>query len=175
MQAKIYSKRGLDAHPAYLLCRISRVCTARRRSWRSQRNYRIPVDRSQQLIKQYMKALESASLTVGTYSDGNLLVVYEMSRQVLPTAPSPTTTHFMVCMIYIGCEQNKKYDESDNVIRWTYLGELSMAVDMIKVKDKQMIETVVNSAQPVSQYAPTSHGRNKNDFRLELVETSRRQ
>ena len=38
-------------------------------------------------------------LTVGTYSDGNLLVVYEMSRQVLPTAPSPTTTHFIVCIL----------------------------------------------------------------------------
>jgi hypothetical protein len=30
---------------------------------------------------------------VGTYSEGNLFVVYEMSRQVFPTAPSPTTTH----------------------------------------------------------------------------------
>ena len=38
-------------------------------------------------------------LTVGTYSEGNLLVVYEMSRQVLPTAPSPTTTHFIVCIL----------------------------------------------------------------------------
>ena len=64
--------------------------------------------------------------TVGTYSDGNLFVVYEISRpkswekrigqknvylcsvlpsvrsrvniQVFPTAPSPTTTHFMVCI-----------------------------------------------------------------------------
>nr|CAD7442289.1 unnamed protein product [Timema bartmani] len=34
-------------------------------------------------------------LTVGTYSEGNLLVVYEIKRHVLPTAPSPTTTHFM--------------------------------------------------------------------------------
>ncbi len=40
-------------------------------------------------------------LTVGTYSDGNLLVVYEMRRQVLPTAPSPTTTHLMVCMLFL--------------------------------------------------------------------------
>ena len=31
--------------------------------------------------------------TVGTYSSGNLFVVYDMSMQVLPTAPSPTTTH----------------------------------------------------------------------------------
>ena len=33
-------------------------------------------------------------LTVGTYSEGNLFVVYEIRRQVLPTAPSPTTTHW---------------------------------------------------------------------------------
>lgn len=38
-------------------------------------------------------------LTVGTYSWGNLFVVYEISRHVFPTAPSPTTTHFMVCML----------------------------------------------------------------------------
>ena len=37
--------------------------------------------------------------TVGTYSEGNLLVVYEIKRQVFPTAPSPTTTHFIVCML----------------------------------------------------------------------------
>ena len=44
-------------------------------------------------------------LTVGTYSEGNLLVVYEMRRQVLPTAPSPTTTHLMVCIVegYLYC------------------------------------------------------------------------
>lgn len=44
-------------------------------------------------------------LTVGTYSEGNLLVVYEMRRQVLPTAPSPTTTHLMVCIVkgYLCC------------------------------------------------------------------------
>lgn len=41
----------------------------------------------------------STSLTVGTYSDGNLLVVYDIRRHVFPTAPSPTTTHLMVCMI----------------------------------------------------------------------------
>ena len=41
-------------------------------------------------------------LTVGTYSEGNLLVVYEMRRQVFPTAPSPTTTHFIVC-IFVVC------------------------------------------------------------------------
>ena len=38
-------------------------------------------------------------LTVGTYSEGNLFVVYEMSKHVLPTAPSPTTTHLIVCMV----------------------------------------------------------------------------
>lgn len=37
-------------------------------------------------------------LTVGTYSEGNLLVVYEINRQVFPTAPSPTTTHLIVCI-----------------------------------------------------------------------------
>ena len=37
-------------------------------------------------------------LPVGTYSDGNLFVVYDMSRHVLPTAPSPTTTHLIVCI-----------------------------------------------------------------------------
>jgi len=42
--------------------------------------------------------LEPLSLTVGTYSDGNLFVVYEIKRQVLPTAPSPTTTHLIVCI-----------------------------------------------------------------------------
>ena len=30
---------------------------------------------------------------------GNALVVNEMRRHVLPTAPSPTTTHLMVCMV----------------------------------------------------------------------------
>lgn len=33
--------------------------------------------------------------TVGTYSPGKLSVVYEISIQVLPTVPSPTTTHLM--------------------------------------------------------------------------------
>jgi hypothetical protein len=32
---------------------------------------------------------------VGTYSPGNEFVVYEMSIQVFPTEPSPTTTHFI--------------------------------------------------------------------------------
>ena len=40
-------------------------------------------------------------LTVGTYSDGNLLVVYDINRHVLPTAPSPTTTHFIVCILSV--------------------------------------------------------------------------
>ena len=39
------------------------------------------------------------ALTVGTYSLGNLFVVYEINRHVLPTAPSPTTTHLMVCIL----------------------------------------------------------------------------
>ena len=33
--------------------------------------------------------------TVGTYSPGKLSVVYEMSIHVLPTVPSPTTTHLI--------------------------------------------------------------------------------
>ena len=33
--------------------------------------------------------------TVGTYSPGKLSVVYEISIQVFPTVPSPTTTHFI--------------------------------------------------------------------------------
>ena len=38
-------------------------------------------------------------LTVGSYSEGNLLVVYEMRRHFLPTSRSPTTTHFTVCIL----------------------------------------------------------------------------
>ena len=38
---------------------------------------------------------KNASYTVGTYSPGKLSVVYEMSMQVLPTVPSPTTTHLI--------------------------------------------------------------------------------
>ena len=34
-------------------------------------------------------------------TSGNALVVYEMSRQVLPTAPSPTITHFTFCIIVL--------------------------------------------------------------------------
>ena len=37
---------------------------------------------------------------MGTYSDGNLFVVYDIRRQVFPTAPSPTTTHLMVCILF---------------------------------------------------------------------------
>lgn len=37
----------------------------------------------------------SSTYTVGTYSPGKLSVVYEISIQVLPTVPSPTTTHFI--------------------------------------------------------------------------------
>ncbi len=33
--------------------------------------------------------------TVGTYSPGKLSVVYEINMHVLPTVPSPTTTHFI--------------------------------------------------------------------------------
>ena len=37
------------------------------------------------------------SNTVGMYSLGNASVAYTIRRHVLPTAPSPTTTHLMVC------------------------------------------------------------------------------
>lgn len=33
--------------------------------------------------------------TVGTYSPGKLSVVYDINMHVLPTVPSPTTTHLM--------------------------------------------------------------------------------
>jgi len=33
------------------------------------------------------------------YSPGKAFVVYEIRRQVLPTAPSPTTTHFIACIV----------------------------------------------------------------------------
>ena len=33
--------------------------------------------------------------TVGTYSPGKLSVVYDISIHVLPTVPSPTTTHLI--------------------------------------------------------------------------------
>jgi len=49
--------------------------------------------------------MRNKALTVGTYSDGNLLVVYDMRRQVLPTAPSPTTTHLIVCILF-HCNNN---------------------------------------------------------------------
>ena len=32
-------------------------------------------------------------------TSGNAFVVYEISRQVLPTAPSPTMTHLTFCII----------------------------------------------------------------------------
>ena len=43
-----------------------------------------------------------AALTyiVGTYSPGNEFVVYEMSIQVFPTEPSPTTTHFISLSVF---------------------------------------------------------------------------
>jgi hypothetical protein len=33
-----------------------------------------------------------------TYSPGNAFVVYEISKHVFPTAPSPTTTHLIACI-----------------------------------------------------------------------------
>ena len=37
---------------------------------------------------------------VGTYSPGKELVVYEISIHVLPTEPSPTTTHLMSLSLF---------------------------------------------------------------------------
>jgi len=42
-----------------------------------------------------MLNLSVMTYTVGTYSPGKLSVVYEISMQVFPTVPSPTTTHLM--------------------------------------------------------------------------------
>lgn len=50
-------------------------------------------------------------LTVGTYSEGNLLVVYEINRQVFPTAPSPTTTHLIVCISVLSDSAGKTLAE----------------------------------------------------------------
>lgn len=47
---------------------------------------------------QIIAGMYRKGLTVGTYSEGNLLVVYEINKQVFPTAPSPTTTHLIVCI-----------------------------------------------------------------------------
>lgn len=62
------------------------------------------------------------SLTVGTYSDGNLFVVYEIKRQVLPTAPSPTTTHLIVCIaeVYWNINSNENLEEKKQE-RYTHL------------------------------------------------------
>ena len=45
--------------------------------------------------------LHKTTLRYAHSTSGNALVVYEMSRQVLPTAPSPTITHFTFCIIDI--------------------------------------------------------------------------
>lgn len=37
---------------------------------------------------------------VGTYSPGNELVVYDINIHVLPTEPSPTTTHLMSLSVF---------------------------------------------------------------------------
>ena len=46
------------------------------------------------MLLNYSQA-DHKTYTVGTYSPGKLSVVYEISIQVLPTVPSPTTTHFI--------------------------------------------------------------------------------
>lgn len=40
----------------------------------------------------------AASQSLKIHSPGKALVVYEMRRHVLPTAPSPTTTHLIACI-----------------------------------------------------------------------------
>lgn len=49
----------------------------------------------------------SKTYTVGTYSPGKLSVVYDISIHVLPTVPSPTTTHLIGLPEDI-CEENNK-------------------------------------------------------------------
>lgn len=52
--------------------------------------------------------------TVGTYSTGNESVVYDISIHVLPTVPSPTTTHLI-------CREGAdiRYSDSDNTTQPT--------------------------------------------------------
>lgn len=64
-------------------------------------------------------------LTVGTYSEGNLLVVYEISRQVFPTAPSPTTTHLMVCI--------KRADDVAHALLHDYAVERRLVIVVVVV------------------------------------------
>ena len=52
-------------------------------------------------IRVRCKRQERESWRYAHSTSGNALVVYEMSRQVLPTAPSPTITHFTFCIIDI--------------------------------------------------------------------------
>jgi hypothetical protein len=40
---------------------------------------------------------------VSTHSPGKALVVYEIRRHVFPTAPSPTTTHLIACILTGSC------------------------------------------------------------------------
>lgn len=73
----------------------------------------------------YRKPQSSLTLlTVGTYSEGNLLVVQEISKQVFPTAPSPTTTHFIVCICKTTEEKDitpvGKQDPREEVIHTYY-------------------------------------------------------
>lgn len=51
--------------------------------------------RTKYKCKTYVYVNKKGAYTVGTYSPGKLSVVYEMSMHVLPTVPSPTTTHLM--------------------------------------------------------------------------------
>lgn len=56
--------------------------------------------------------------TVGTYSPGKLSVVYEINMQVLPTVPSPTTTHLIgrpedIITIWFLLERHRKLNKSN--------------------------------------------------------------
>ena len=44
------------------------------------------------------------SNTVGMYSLGKASVAYTIRRHVLPTAPSPTTTHLMLFIVRMGVQ-----------------------------------------------------------------------
>eukprot|EP01093_Parvamoeba_rugata_P014135 TRINITY_DN452_c0_g1_i1.p1 TRINITY_DN452_c0_g1~~TRINITY_DN452_c0_g1_i1.p1 ORF type:complete len:248 (+),score=-53.40 TRINITY_DN452_c0_g1_i1:2-745(+) len=69
---------------------------------------RIPQGKVDQLAV-HLHTVVKLSNTVGTYSTGKRFSVYEMSREVFPTAPSPTTTHLTFCI----------------AIRWSSGGEAS--------------------------------------------------
>ena len=67
-----------------------------------------------------LHSLYSMALTyiVGTYSPGNEFVVYEISIQVFPTEPSPTTTHFISLSAFaIAVRENTQKTDYQTLIR----------------------------------------------------------